>query len=180
MGEKQTVQVVDDRTRRALWQVSFSARRLVLIGYMALMFLTTHIPLIHAATTEDVSWLDNLFMGLVRFGHGMQLESPDKWFHFCAYLLLGLLAFWAAASYGRQRNRATLGLFCASGWLIFSALLLWGLFDELTQPMFGRGFDWNDYLANAMGLFLAATLAALPWLSAEIKSICSRRASPGQ
>ena len=180
MGEKQTVQVVDDRSRRAVWQVSFSVRRLILIGYMALMFLPTHIPLIHAATTEDVSWLDNLFMGLVRFGHGMELESPDKWFHFCAYLLLGLLAFWAAASYGRERNRTTLGLFCASGWLIFSALLLWGFIDEVTQPMFGRGFDWNDYVANAMGLFLAATLAALPWLAAEIKSLSSRRATPQQ
>jgi len=94
--------------------------------------------------------------------------------------LIGLLAFWAAASYGRQRESAALGLCCASGWLIFSALLLWGFIDEVTQPMFGRGFDWNDYLANAMGLFLASTLAALPWLSGEIKSICRRRASPGQ
>ena len=43
-------------------------------------------------------------------------------------------------------------------------LLIWSWLDEVTQPFFGRHFDWNDYLANAEGIFLAVIVITLLYL----------------
>ena len=60
---------------------SFYPRRLILTLYAALLFFMTHNPLVHAESAEETSWFDGLLMGLVRFGHDLRLERPDKWFH---------------------------------------------------------------------------------------------------
>ena len=138
---------------------SFNPRRLILILYAAALFFMTHNPLVHAESVEEISWFDGLLMGLLRFGHDFRLERPDKWFHLAAFLIFGLLAFWSAAA----QRRTTFGdrRWMTGGWAIVLGLLIWGWPDEATQPLFGRHFDWNDYLANAAGIFLAALSAAV-------------------
>ena len=138
---------------------SFYPRRLILTLYAAGLFFMTHNPLVHAETARETSWLDGLLMGLVRFGHDLRLERPDKWFHLAAFLVLGLLAFWTTSA-GR-RSTAIRRRWMTGGWMTVLGLLLWGWLDEATQPFFGRHFDWNDYLANAVGIFLAAMLVTL-------------------
>ena len=145
---------------------SFYPRRLILTLYTALLFFMTHNPLVHAESAEETSWFDGLLMGLVRFGHDLRLERPDKWFHLAAFLVLGLLAFWTAAA--RQKKTSADCRWITGGWMIVLGLLTWGWLDEATQPFFGRHFDWNDYLANAVGIFLAAILAAMLYVTRSI------------
>ena len=150
---------------------SFYPRRMILTVYAATLFFMTHNPLVHAESAEETSWFDGLLMGLVRFGHDLRLERPDKWFHLAAFLVLGLLAFWTAAA--RQKTtsadrRWMIGGWMTGGWMIVLGLLLWGWLDEATQPFFGRHSDWNDYLANAVGIFLATFLAAMLYAMRKI------------
>ncbi len=135
---------------------SFYPRRMVLILYASALFFMTHNPLVHAETAEETSWLDGLLMGLVQFGHDLRLDRPDKWFHFAAFLVLGLLAFWSRVD---PSTTNTGRRWVTGGGMTVLGLLIWGWLDEATQPFFGRHFDWNDYLANAVGIFLAATFA---------------------
>jgi len=132
---------------------------MILTLYAGALFFMTHNPLVHAQAAEESSWFDGLLMGLVRFGHDLRLERPDKWFHLAAFLVLGLLAFWTTSA---QRKATAAGRrWMTGGWMTVLGLLLYGWLDEATQPFFGRHFDWNDYLANAAGIFLAALLAAV-------------------
>ena len=150
----------------AAHQRSFSIRRAILVFYAAGLFFATHNPLVHAESAEELNWLDGLLWGLVRFGHDLRLDRPDKWFHLAAFLVLGLLAFWAA-SVGR-RSTAISRRWMTGGWMTVLGLLLWGWLDEATQPLFGRHFDWNDYLANAVGILLAATIVTLLYLARRL------------
>ena len=170
---KGTLAMRDDNVRRlmvsegATHHRSFYPRRLILIVYAAALFFTTHNPLVHAESAEETSWFDGLLMGLVRFGHDLRLERPDKWFHLAAFMVLGLLAFWTAAA--RQKTTFADRRWMTGGWMIVLGLLLWGWLDEATQPFFGRHFDWNDYLANAVGIFLAAFFAAILYAMRRIR-----------
>ena len=138
---------------------SFYPRRMILTLYAGALFFMTHNPLVHAQAAEESSWFDGLLMGLVRFGHDLRLERPDKWFHLAAFLVLGLLAFWTTSA--QRKATAADRRWMTGGWMTVLGLLLYGWLDEATQPFFGRHFDWNDYLANAAGIFLAALLAAV-------------------
>ncbi|MEK6246620.1 MAG: VanZ family protein, partial [Planctomycetales bacterium] len=44
------------------------------------------------------------------------------------------------------------------GLIIVLAVMVWGLIDEATQPIFGRVFDWNDYAANTLGVGIGLSL----------------------
>ena len=156
---------------------SFHPRRLILTLYAAALFFMTHNPLVHVELTEETSWFDGLLIGLVRFGHDFRLERPDKWFHLAAFLVLGLLAFWAAAA--QQRTIFTGRHWITGGWMIVLGLLVWSWLDEATQPFFGRHFDWNDYLANAVGIFLAAFLTAILYALRRICHTVNTGVTPG-
>ncbi len=41
---------------------------------------------------------------------------------------------------------------------IFAAVTAFGLFDEATQPLTGRDFDWFDWLADSVGAFAGIAL----------------------
>jgi VanZ family protein len=143
---------------------SFSIRRAILVCYASGLFFATHNPLVHAQSAEEMHWWDGLLWGLVRFGHSLRLDRPDKWFHLAAFLVLGLLAFWAASSHRGRAVSAKSRHWMTGGWMTVLGLLFWGWLDEATQPFFGRHFDWNDCLANAVGIFLAAMVATLLYL----------------
>jgi VanZ family protein len=108
---------------------------LTLLGtYLLLMFLATHLKLRDLRLPEQ--------------------ELPlDKLVHFAMYALLGFLA---GAAVGLSRRVSAL-----SGAktpvvlvLVVIALAAWGFVDELTQPMFGRTFEWLDLLADVCGIIV--------------------------
>ena len=63
------------------------------------------------------------------------VSSIDKLAHGGGYFVLGLL------------------LFCKlQRWLLtLSLLFAYSVFDELTQPLIGRSFEWVDLLADGLG-----------------------------
>jgi len=87
------------------------------------------------------------------------LLDPDKLLHMAAYGMLGLLA---ALAYG-CRWRSPLSAAIA----LFAMLAVWGVVDELTQPLFGRLADANDFVCDLIGgaIGLAAGFAASRWLA---------------
>ena len=137
-----------------------SIRRMALICYTGALFLCTHIPLARRPHSAPDSWLETLFASAAAFGKGLMVGNRDKMIHFAAYTILTLLAFWAAASYPRIRDRLGRSILCTFGLIIVCSLLAWGMFDEATQPLFGRHFDWNDCAANAAGISTAACAIA--------------------
>jgi len=45
-------------------------------------------------------------------------------------------------------------------WMLVPVVMgIYGAFDELTQPFFGRQAAWSDYLANLAGMLLAVAAA---------------------
>ena len=87
------------------------------------MFVGTHLP---AVGPETVSHM-------------------DKVLHFSAYLLVTtcLLASWELATGILQP---------AHYFAVWLAVILYGLFDELTQIPFGRQCDGYDWLADVIGV----------------------------
>lgn len=87
------------------------------------------------------------------------LVGPDKVVHFVGFAILAWLLVrvlperWPLA----WRNAATVGI-CAA----------YGVFDELTQPPFGRTADANDFLADMLGV--AAGLLVFRLRSGSIAS----------
>lgn len=72
----------------------------------------------------------------------------DKFLHFAAYALLGLLALRLA--HGWQQSAQALLLLFVIGWAI----------EGLQRLVPGRGFCWRDLAANSAGLISAALLSA--------------------
>ena len=80
------------------------------------------------------------------------IEIPDKVAHFGAWLILGALAWWAAAPFGR--TQATL--------LAVVVSAAYGAADEFHQWFVpGRSSDVRDWLADAAGAACAVVLLAL-------------------
>jgi len=148
-------------------------RRLTLIVYTAVLFYGTHIPLSRrfSARYQPEGWWDAVWASAAEVGRAAvagMIGRRDKMIHLVAYALLTVLAFWAAASYPKIRSRLG-NLWYA---LVLVGLLAgFGLFDEATQPWFGRSFEWLDYSANLAGILLTAALLGaalairgrLPW-----------------
>jgi len=64
----------------------------------------------------------------------------DKVLHFSGYALLGFL------------------LFSRLGFKTLPTLLVYSAIDEVTQPYFGRDFEWWDLLADFLGACLGISL----------------------
>ena len=156
---------------------SFPVRRAVLFLYATALFFATHNPLIHAESADRMHWWDGLVWGLVRFGHSLRLDRPDKWFHLVAFGVLGLLAFWAASVHHLRATAEGRRGMNGSGMTI-AGLLIWGWLDEVTQPFFGRHFDWNDYLANVAGIFLAVAVVAFFYLLRRLWHLIRNELAP--
>jgi VanZ family protein len=71
----------------------------------------------------------------------------DKALHFAAYFLM---AFWFAGSLERKRYV----------WVAVGLLVLGALIEVLQYWMgLGRAADWRDFVADALGIFLALSFA---------------------
>lgn len=99
------------------------------VGYWLLLILLTHWP--------------NPFPGVSEPRH------YDKLAHFSLYCLLAALAGNAALAVGRVRLSMA-GLVARLA-IVFAAVVLFGLADELTQPLTGRDCDAFDWLADSLG-----------------------------
>lgn len=92
-----------------------------------------------------------------RFGHLPPMwRGGDGSLHFIGYGILGLVVTlvhyngWGQAS---LNFTATVGR-----WLVIS---LYGLFDELTQPIVNRGCQYSDYIADVSGAALGIAIGTL-------------------
>jgi VanZ family protein len=86
------------------------------------------------------------------------LGNVDKWMHFSAYLGLALLLSIATA----VRRPVSLAI----GLAIVLLLAGYGVFDELTQPLFGRDCELLDWCADVAGILIGTTcfqIGALVW-----------------
>ena len=116
-------------------------------AYGLILLIATHLP------ADDVEFI-------VRAAdYGLFELDPDKLLHMAAYGVLGLLA---ALAYGGRWQTMT-----SAAIALFVLLAAWGFVDELTQPLFGRFADANDFVFDLIGgaIGLAAGLAASRWLT---------------
>ena len=124
-----------------LWTL---APRVALVGYVTLHVVGTHIP---------PGWFPD--------APGIEMHVSDKLIHFLSYTGMTLALLAALLTIGKIRRV----LLAAKTWWLLPVLCLslaaFGLFDELTQPLVGRNFDWFDWLANVAGISTAALLVAM-------------------
>lgn len=117
-------------------------RRLVvtaLTAYWLLMFTATHVPKIPRELEPKIS---------------------DKWQHYVAYAGLGVLL----AAWWSLRRRLAWG--AAFGLLAVAAL--YGAFDEITQPLFGRDAELLDWRADVIGAATGLALYAIvSWMTSS-------------
>ena len=78
---------------------------------------------------------------------------PDKLMHFVAYGLLGSLVASTLVAYGR-RDVGTL-------MRLVVVLAIAAIFDELTQPLFGRNAEVGDWVFDCVGLAVGSGLVFL-------------------
>lgn len=110
----------------------WAARRtavVIFVGYWLLLILLTHWP--------------NPFPGVSEPRH------YDKLGHFGLYCVLAALAANMALS-GERLRRPTGGLVMRLA-IVFAAVVVFGMTDELTQPLTGRDCDPFDWLADSLG-----------------------------
>lgn len=82
----------------------------------------------------------------------------DKVMHFSAFVIAGALAALALRTSGIKSRGVWFG--------VALALAIYSLFDEATQPIFGRDSEWLDWAADLLGMALGMTVVAcLPWSS---------------
>ncbi len=68
----------------------------------------------------------------------------DKLLHFIGFAVIGILTVWRLGEYRQRLSPALLAGY-------FAALAAYGLFDELTQELVGRTFEWGDWIADLLG-----------------------------
>lgn len=78
---------------------------------------------------------------------------PDKLMHLVAYGLLGGLAAAVLVAYGRSDARSLVRMVVA--------LAIAAIFDELTQPLFGRNAEPLDWVCDCVGLAAGAAMVFL-------------------
>lgn len=78
----------------------------------------------------------------------------DKLLHATGYTALGLMTFLTLMMRNRRRTWTT--VVGTWAWLIGYAF-----FDEATQPLVGRDFEWNDLAADGAGALLGIVIVFL-------------------
>ena len=118
-------------------------------AYGLILLIATHLP------------ADNVEFLVRAADYGLLKLDPDKLLHMAAYGVLGLLA--ALAYGGRWQTTSTAAI------PLFALLAAWGAVDEVTQPLFGRSADTNDWIYDLIGslIGLAVGLAASRWLARD-------------
>lgn len=118
----------------------------IVVFYMSVTFVLTHVKL--KGTILDHSNFPTEF------------QIVDKLYHFVAYFILMFLILFCfspttpTTASRRGGNRGRVG--SAKRMLLWSCFIIaYGLFDELTQPFFGRRFEMLDLLANVVGISFA-------------------------
>lgn len=111
----------------------------ILPAYWLFLFLATHLP---------------------------RLQTPgppqsDKLLHFVAFALLTFL-FWRAC----ESASCTLGPWFV--WIALPVLVAYAGIDEYLQQFVGRGSDWEDFVADVVGI--AVTLAFLEWQRRRVQA----------
>ncbi len=117
----------------------------VVVSYMIVTFILTHINL--SGTILDHS------------NFPTQFQIVDKIYHFVAYCTLTFLVLFFLLEPNTDRkskvkravSARTLAMWC-------TLILLYGVFDELTQPYFGRRLEALDLLANVVGISVGQAL----------------------
>lgn len=104
-----------------------SLRGWILGFFWTLAFTGTHFP--HAQVPGGFSW-------------------GDKVVHGTMFFVLASLLLWALPDHLRPRWRRVT--------LVLGVLLVYAIFDETTQPMFGRDRDFLDGMADMAGATLAS------------------------
>lgn len=82
-----------------------------------------------------------------------RVPVTDKTAHLVAYFVLGCLlgaSMWASNPSSRS----------ISLWVILIGMA-YGAFDELTQPLMNRFCEWNDWLADSVGICAAVLMIGL-------------------
>lgn len=104
----------------------------VALSYLVFMFIMTHLPKRNVPQTLEL--------------------AGDKLLHTSAFLVLGFLL-----SFAVQLRVRSLGWFAyVIPTFVFG--MLYGWFDELTQPWFGRYFDLEDLAVDGLGLAMGMLL----------------------
>jgi VanZ family protein len=106
---------------------------MIVAFYVALCFAATHLPV------PDVSVPQSLL--------GVPI---DKIAHFSMYSLLGFLLSWML-SMRTVADEQTASRTWFHSLLVLTIVGLYGMFDETTQPAFGRTFDMLDWTADMIG-----------------------------
>ena len=83
-------------------------------------------------------------------GQAGAFHVNDKLLHAVGYFTLGVLLLGTLAVRGVSPAQRA--------WIALTVLLLYGIADELTQPLVGRDAAVADYLADAAGTTLAVLL----------------------
>ena len=114
----------NDLQAQAFAQRTRRARRW-LLGFWLLLVALTHFPNPYPERGEP--------------------QHFDKVVHFTLY---GVLAALAIRTLTLRAERGSAIVRCLG---VLAAVIAFGLFDEATQPLTGRDFDWYDWLADSLG-----------------------------
>lgn len=95
-----------------------------------------------------------------------RIPASDKVVHFLGYAILAALLLWAAQTAAETwpRWRGGACWLRRGAMLVLAVVLVYGVFDELTQPLVGRTADVLDWVADAAGA-LCGLLLVRAWSS---------------
>ncbi len=108
---------------------------------------------------RTVLWLIS-FAGAFAVTHTPPSAMPrgrypiDTLLHFTGYFLLGAATIWRKGPRAGARRASKLAR-------VYACLLAYALFDELTQELVGRSFEWSDFFADAAGAVAGILVAAI-------------------
>ncbi|HVP11621.1 MAG TPA: VanZ family protein [Phycisphaerae bacterium] len=108
------------------------ARTVIWALFLATAFVATHLPPPALRLPPDLS---------------------DKLLHVAGFSALGIMTIWRMGDVPRGITIRVLAL-------SFVGLVAYGIFDEATQPYFGRTFDLLDWAADIGGAAVGTAIAA--------------------
>lgn len=110
--------------------------RLIFITYLAALFCISHMPLDGA--------LDGRNIPLSEY----HLDKIVHCFGFAGLTVLAMAAHGPMSKTTPLTNKE----YCVNMAWLCGAMVTWGMFDELTQPWFGRTCEMLDWVADVVGV----------------------------